>query len=103
MVTLRLLKDDYHPVVDGSEPEEPMLIGSSETELPEQEYLDFADEKMKEVGDDPQKLAEHYNIHIYMLTGSTLRESTREETRNRLAAVFKLRDTEPWEEAGFGD
>lgn len=106
MVALRLLKTDYTETSDceeSSDGEESMVMAPIEPELPEQEYLDFADKAMEKVGDDPAAIAKQYDINIPNLLGGTLREATREEIRNRLAGVFKLRDTEPWEEAGFGD
>ena len=86
-----------------SDCEESVILPPSKPEIPEQEYLDFADNVMEQIGDDPFVIAKKYDIHTANLLGGTLREATREEIRNRLAAVFKLRDTEPWEEAGFGD
>jgi len=103
MVALKLVNNDYHPVLETSDCEESVKYVPSDPEIPEQEYLDFADNVMEQVGDDPSVIAKKYDIHIANLLGGTLREATREEIRNRLAAVFKLRDTEPWEEAGFGD
>ncbi len=103
MVALKLVENDYHPVVETSDCEESVICPPSKPEVIEQEYLDFAENAMEKAGDDPETLAKYYNIHIGMLSGGTLKNLTREETRHRLAAVFKLRDTEPWEEAGFGD
>lgn len=102
MAALKLVQDDYYHS-DVSDCEEPVIAKPSEPEIPEQEYLDFADNVMEKIGDDPRLIAEKYDIHVANLLGGTLGEATREEIRNRLAAVFKLRDTEPWEEAGFGD
>ena len=104
MHSLKLIGgENYYEDESEESCEEIVLTRKVQEEPIEQEYLDFAEKVMQAHGADPEKIAKAIDTRIGVLLGGFNADTSREAIKQRLAEVYRIRSTEPWEETGFAD
>ena len=104
MHSLKLIGgENYYEDESEESYEEIVLTRKVQVEPIEQEYLDFAEKVMQRCEDNPEKIALVVDVRIGVLLGGFNADTSREAIKQRLAEVYRIRSTEPWEETGFGD